>query len=100
MKNPVLKVLAFGFAAALSASGANAQWKPTSDVEFVIPYGLGGGADLLFGGNCRRSSRENCFLSCKQDPGVRRKREQNQMVSLTICNVPRHITNCQTQMTR
>lgn len=26
---------------------ANAQWKPTRDVEFVIPYGLGGGADLL-----------------------------------------------------
>lgn len=26
---------------------AQAQWKPTKEVEFVIPYGLGGGADLL-----------------------------------------------------
>lgn len=26
---------------------ANAQWKPTRDVEVVIPFGLGGGADLL-----------------------------------------------------
>ncbi|MGQ0663377.1 MAG: Bug family tripartite tricarboxylate transporter substrate binding protein [Pseudomonadota bacterium] len=26
---------------------ATAQWKPTVDVEFVIPFGLGGGADLL-----------------------------------------------------
>lgn len=26
---------------------AQAQWKPTKDVEFIIPYGLGGGADLL-----------------------------------------------------
>ncbi len=29
------------------ATPALAQWKPTRDVEFVIPYGLGGGADLL-----------------------------------------------------
>lgn len=29
------------------APGAEAQWKPTREVEFVIPYGLGGGADLL-----------------------------------------------------
>jgi putative tricarboxylic transport membrane protein len=29
------------------AQPAAAQWKPTRDVEFVIPYGLGGGADLL-----------------------------------------------------
>ncbi len=29
------------------AHPASAQWKPTRDVEFVIPYGLGGGADLL-----------------------------------------------------
>jgi putative tricarboxylic transport membrane protein len=26
---------------------ASAQWKPTKDVEFVIPFGLGGGADLM-----------------------------------------------------
>lgn len=32
---------------AVAASTAEAQWKPTKDVEFVIPYGLGGGADLL-----------------------------------------------------
>jgi putative tricarboxylic transport membrane protein len=30
-----------------AAGPAEAQWKPTRDVEFVIPYGLGGGADLL-----------------------------------------------------
>ena len=35
-------------AATLPLSAARAaDWKPTSDVEFVIPYGLGGGADLL-----------------------------------------------------
>lgn len=37
----VLAVLVFGTA------GAQAQWKPTKEVEFVIPFGLGGGADLL-----------------------------------------------------
>ncbi len=30
-----------------TAAPAAAQWKPTRDVEFVIPFGLGGGADLL-----------------------------------------------------
>lgn len=33
--------------AQIAAQPADAQWKPTRDVEFVIPYGLGGGADLL-----------------------------------------------------
>ena len=43
-----LKWIAFAFAAVVAVSGAKAaDWKPTSDVEFVIPYGLGGGADLL-----------------------------------------------------
>ena len=28
-------------------SPAKAEWQPSQDVEFVIPYGLGGGADLL-----------------------------------------------------
>ena len=33
---------------AVFASAASAQgWKPTKDVEFVIPFGLGGGADLM-----------------------------------------------------
>jgi len=33
---------------ALLPLSANAQgWKPTKDVEFVIPFGLGGGADLM-----------------------------------------------------
>jgi putative tricarboxylic transport membrane protein len=32
---------------ALQAPPAHAQFKPTRDVEFIIPYGLGGGADLL-----------------------------------------------------
>jgi putative tricarboxylic transport membrane protein len=30
-----------------AAHEARAQWKPTKEVEFVIPFGLGGGADLL-----------------------------------------------------
>jgi putative tricarboxylic transport membrane protein len=29
------------------ASPAYAQWQPTEDVEFVIPFAVGGGADLL-----------------------------------------------------
>ena len=44
----ILQCIAFALVAALPLSGARAaDWKPTSDVEFVIPYGLGGGADLL-----------------------------------------------------
>lgn len=31
----------------LAAPAAQAAWTPTKEVEFVIPYGLGGGADLL-----------------------------------------------------
>jgi putative tricarboxylic transport membrane protein len=31
----------------LFVSPSYAEWKPTKDVEFVIPFGLGGGADLL-----------------------------------------------------
>ncbi|MGQ0675156.1 MAG: tripartite tricarboxylate transporter substrate binding protein [Rhodospirillales bacterium] len=40
-------LVALAVAAAGAWTPANAQWKPTRDVEFVIPYGLGGGADLL-----------------------------------------------------
>jgi putative tricarboxylic transport membrane protein len=44
----VLQCMALALAAALPYSAAKAaDWKPTGDVEFVIPYGLGGGADLL-----------------------------------------------------
>jgi putative tricarboxylic transport membrane protein len=44
----VLRCFAFALVAALPFSAAKAaDWKPTGDVEFVIPYGLGGGADLL-----------------------------------------------------
>src|SRR5262245_59088008 len=44
----LLGCMALMLAAALPLSTARAaDWKPTSDVEFVIPYGLGGGADLL-----------------------------------------------------
>ena len=47
-QGPVTTAFALAFATALTVSGAKAaDWKPTSDVEFVIPYGLGGGADLL-----------------------------------------------------
>jgi len=35
------------FVLALLPAAASAQWKPTKDVEFVIPFGLGGGADLM-----------------------------------------------------
>lgn len=31
---------------ALAAGAADAQWKPTRDVELVVPFGVGGGADL------------------------------------------------------
>lgn len=44
----VLRCIAIALVAALPFSAAkSAEWKPTGDVEFVIPYGLGGGADLL-----------------------------------------------------
>src|SRR5918996_1597251 len=39
--------LAAGALVAAGVTPAAAQWKPTREVEFVIPYGLGGGADLL-----------------------------------------------------
>jgi len=42
----VLTVLAFA-ATSFVVSPASAQWKPTRDVEFVIPFAVGGGADLL-----------------------------------------------------
>jgi putative tricarboxylic transport membrane protein len=41
-----LGALAAAMAVAMPLT-AEAQWKPTKDVEFVIPFGLGGGADLL-----------------------------------------------------
>jgi len=36
-----------GLSVVMTATTASAQFKPTRDVEFVIPFGLGGGADLL-----------------------------------------------------
>lgn len=38
---------AFGLLWSLPADPAQAQFKPTRDVEFIVPFGLGGGADLL-----------------------------------------------------
>jgi putative tricarboxylic transport membrane protein len=32
---------------ALLPFAASAQWKPTKDVEFVVPFAVGGGADLM-----------------------------------------------------
>lgn len=32
---------------AAAAPPASAQWAPSTDVEFVVPFGVGGGADLL-----------------------------------------------------
>lgn len=43
----LLAAAAAGAVAAAGAAPAAAQWKPVREVEFVIPYGLGGGADLL-----------------------------------------------------
>lgn len=42
----VAAVLVFAFTSIVPQS-ASAQWKPTRDVEFVIPFAVGGGADLL-----------------------------------------------------
>ena len=39
----LLAALPAVFASAVSAQG----WKPTKDVEFVIPFAVGGGADLM-----------------------------------------------------
>lgn len=39
-------VLTFAIASFIG-SPASAQWKPTRDVEFVVPFAVGGGADLL-----------------------------------------------------
>jgi putative tricarboxylic transport membrane protein len=42
-----LRTILLLLSAACFASPVLAQWKPTQDVEFVIPFGLGGGADLF-----------------------------------------------------
>jgi putative tricarboxylic transport membrane protein len=43
-----LKKLSLVLAAvAAFAAPAAAQWKPTKAVEFIVPFGLGGGADIL-----------------------------------------------------
>jgi putative tricarboxylic transport membrane protein len=39
-------IAALALACALAHSWAYAQWKPTRDVEIVVPFGVGGGADL------------------------------------------------------
>jgi putative tricarboxylic transport membrane protein len=47
---PIVQTLALACASlcvAMMAQPAAAEFKPTRDVEFIIPYGLGGGADLL-----------------------------------------------------
>ena len=36
-----------GGALALSANPANAAWKPTRTVEFIVPAGIGGGAGQM-----------------------------------------------------
>jgi tripartite-type tricarboxylate transporter receptor subunit TctC len=33
--------------AGCAVAPASAQWKPTQDVQFVVPFGVGGGADLM-----------------------------------------------------
>ncbi|MGH6816069.1 MAG: Bug family tripartite tricarboxylate transporter substrate binding protein [Hyphomicrobiaceae bacterium] len=48
-KNNLRTLLAAAIVGAvlLQPQSASAQFKPTREVEFIIPYGLGGGADLL-----------------------------------------------------
>lgn len=43
---PVLWSCIGALSLALQVAPAAAQWKPTRDVEFVVPFGVGGGADL------------------------------------------------------
>ena len=38
---------ALGLAASLRGAAAQSEWKPSRDVEFVIPFAVGGGADLM-----------------------------------------------------
>jgi putative tricarboxylic transport membrane protein len=38
---------ALGLAATIGDAFAQADWKPTREVEFVIPFAVGGGADLM-----------------------------------------------------
>jgi len=46
MKRHSSVIAALALACALAHSWAHAQWKPTRDVEIVVPFGVGGGADL------------------------------------------------------
>jgi putative tricarboxylic transport membrane protein len=46
MKRHSSAIAALAVACALAHSWAYAQWKPTRDVEIVVPFGVGGGADL------------------------------------------------------
>jgi len=49
MRNPMLRVLAIALVTVLMVPtvGAGADWKPTRPVEFNIPAGTGGGADIM-----------------------------------------------------
>ncbi|MBI2585823.1 MAG: tripartite tricarboxylate transporter substrate binding protein, partial [Rhodospirillales bacterium] len=40
-------VAGFTFAAGISTAVPAAEWKPTKNVEFIIPAGTGGGADQM-----------------------------------------------------
>ena len=50
MKRDLSRIASCGavaLAALLVATGAEAQWKPTKTVEFIVPAGTGGGADQM-----------------------------------------------------
>jgi len=42
----ILALVAAACALAFTNPAAHAQWKPTRDVEIIVPFGVGGGADL------------------------------------------------------
>lgn len=43
----LLSASALALAAGVRGAVAQAEWKPSRDVEFVIPFAVGGGADLM-----------------------------------------------------
>ena len=47
LRGAAVAAAALGLALVLAPPAAAQGWKPSRDVEFVVPFGIGGGADLL-----------------------------------------------------